>query len=420
MSSLDDAVAVAEQLLSLVKARSVSHADGTEFYDKGLEVQATCDRLLRAVMGPLQYTALMAESCQESQALHFVTSLGIADIIDDGTFSLAELSEKTGVDTQFISVVMNCMSGRGYFEEDSGRYRNNALSAVLREDHPSSMKSAVGFVCDEGYNAASRLIDVAKRRGTASAGVENKSRITGTNLAFGFDCSVFEWMAKPEQAWRGERLGRAMKQLHGMANSNVPIDYAWSALKSPIVDCGGGIGALEMAILKEEKNLGLEFTIFDISKTVENAKKAWSALSPQVSSRVSFVPGNFLAPTLAETGLPLGQPTYLIRHVLHDWTDAEVLSILGNVRAAMLASPTRVVPLPEQKLLVCEMLLRPDSSRFVRTTSMQLLALNNGVTRTLAAMHALIEQAGFVVRGVHHMRAVDSIIEAVVGESAYQ
>jgi hypothetical protein len=42
---------------------------------------------------------------------------------------------------------------------------------------------------------------------------------------------------------------------------------------SPIVDCGGGIGALEMAILKEEKNLGLEFTIFDIPETVENAKK---------------------------------------------------------------------------------------------------------------------------------------------------
>jgi hypothetical protein len=143
--------------------------------------------------------------------------------------------------------------------------------------------------------------------------------------------------------------------------------------------------------------------------------QAWGALPPQSSSRISFAPGNFLAPTLAETGLPLGRPTYLIRHVLHDWTDTEVLSILRNVRTAMVASPARV---PEQKLLVCEMLLHPDSSRFVRTTSMQLLALNNGVTRTLAAMRALIEQAGFIVREVHYMRAVDSIIEAVITESA--
>ncbi|KAF7346972.1 S-adenosyl-L-methionine-dependent methyltransferase [Mycena venus] len=378
---------MAEHLLALVKARSVSKPDSTGFHNKGVE---------------------------ESQALNFVSSLGIADIIGDASLSLPEISEKTGVDTQFLGVVMNCMSGRGYFEQDSGRYSNNTLSAVLREGHPSSMKSAIGFVCDEGYNAASRLIDVAKRRGMAGAEVGDKSRITGTNLAFGFDCSVFEWMAQPQQAWRGERLGRAMKQLHGMANSNVPIDYAWSALTSPIVDCGGGIGALEMAILKE-KNLGLEFTIFDIPETIENAKEAWGTLPPQSSSRISFASGNFLAPTLAETGLPLGRPTYLIRHVLHDWTDPEVLSILRNVRAAMLASPTRV---PDQKLLVCEMLLHPDSSRFVRTTSMQLLALNNGVTRTLAAMRALIEQAGFIVREVHYMRAVDSIIEAVITESA--
>ena len=63
-------------------------------------------------------------------------------------------------------------------------------------------------------------------------------------------------------------------------------------------------------------------------------------------------------------------------------------------------------------LLLCEMLLRPTSSRFVRTTSMQLLALNNGVTRTEGDMIKLVRAAGFQVRKVHEMRAVDSIIEA--------
>ncbi|KAJ7186476.1 S-adenosyl-L-methionine-dependent methyltransferase [Mycena filopes] len=379
--------------------------------------------LLRVVMGPLQYTALIAESCQESQALYFVTQFGIADLIGDSALSLVEISEKTGVETQFLGVVMNCLSGLGYFDEDAaGRYRNNSLSAVLREDHPNSMKSAIGFVCDEGYNAASRLVDVAKRRGLNSTTTdESRKRITGTNLAFNFDCSVFDWMAQPEQTWRGKRLGMAMKQLHGMANENVPlVDYAWSALQSPIVDCGGGIGALEMAILKDEKNRALAFTLFDIPETIENAKKAWSAHA--ASRNVSFAPGNFLAPTLAETGLPQGAPTYLIRHVLHDWTDAEVLQILRAVRGAMLASPppssssslNSAARKGEQKLLVCEMLVKPDSPRFVRTTSMQLLALNNGVTRTLGAMRALIEEAGFTVRKVHSMRAVDSIVEAVV------
>ena len=68
---------------------------------------------------------------------------------------------------------------------------------------------------------------------------------------------------------------------------------------------------------------------------------------------------------------------------------------------------------PAPTLLVCEMLLQATSSRFVHTTSMQLLALNNGATRTEGEMLALVVRAGFRVVQVHAMRAVDSIIEAV-------
>lgn len=112
-----------------------------------------------------------------------------------------------------------------------------------------------------------------------------------------------------------------------------------------------------------------------------------------------------MAPSLIESNLPQGKPTYMIRHVLHDWNDQEVVSILKMVRRAM---PKHGV------LLLVEMLLHVESSRFVRTTSMQLLALNNGVTRTQCEMESLVRQAGLSVRRVVHMRAVDSILEAVM------
>jgi hypothetical protein len=112
---------------------------------------------------------------------------------------------------------------------------------------------------------------------------------------------------------------------------------------------------------------------------------------------------------LHETRIPQGRPTYLIRHVLHDWTDDQVVVILKNIHEAMLAGPK---PSANPKLVLCEMLLRESSPRFVRTTSMQLLALNNGVTRTEAEMVQLAERSGFRVEKVHHMRSVDSILEA--------
>ena len=117
-----------------------------------------------------------------------------------------------------------------------------------------------------------------------------------------------------------------------------------------------------------------------------------------------------MAPTLEETCIPQGQPTYLIRHVLHDWTDDEVTRILRNVREAMLAN---LDPSIRPRLILCEMLLRASSPRFVYTTSVQLLALNNGITRTEAEMVRLVEVSGFKVEKVHHMRAVDSVVEAV-------
>jgi hypothetical protein len=80
-----------------------------------------------------------------------------------------------------------------------------------------------------------------------------------------------------------------------------------------------------------------------------------------------------MAPSLDESNIPQGRPTYIIRHVLHDWTDDDVVTILSMVRQAMSG---------HSRLLLVEMLLRPESSRFVRTTSMQLLALNSGITRT--------------------------------------
>ncbi|KAF9469574.1 S-adenosyl-L-methionine-dependent methyltransferase [Collybia nuda] len=401
-------ISIAEEILQL--ATSVISDPGVVtdpfvLYDAKNKMQDLCSKMLQSTLGRLEYTILLAESCQESSALGFVNALGIPDIIGDDAMSLAELGEKSGADIRFLAIAMSCLAKHDYFEETGGFgsqvYKNNYNSEVLRENHPESVKDAVGFVCDEGFKATSYLLEASKLP------LKQEKRLPAVNVAFGFEKSVFEWMS--DQAWRGKRMGKAMQQLHKMANGNVVVDYPWNNLASPIVDVGGGIGSLEMALVKDECNSSLEFTIFDIPTTIENAKTNWKSHSTPASTQITFVPGNFLAASLNETCIPQGQPTYLIRHVLHDWTDDQVVTILANVREAMLAAPKPgVIP----KLVLCEMLLQESSSRFVRTTSMQLLALNNGITRKEAEMVRLVERSGFYVEKVHYMRSVDSIIEA--------
>jgi hypothetical protein len=111
-----------------------------------------------------------------------------------------------------------------------------------------------------------------------------------------------------------------------------------------------------------------------------------------------------MAPSFSESNIPQGKPTYVIRHVLHNWTDDEVVFILKRVREAM--------PAHNGRLLLVEMLLRSDASRYLRSTGMQLLALSNGILRTEGEFAGLLKRAGFKLTGITSMRALDVIVEA--------
>ena len=81
---------------------------------------------------------------------------------------------------------------------------------VLRYSQPS---------CDDAFKAAAYLVEAARSTGTA--GSAGKQSLPALNLALGFKEPVFQHWSTPEHAWRGKRMGQAMKQLHQMANGNV-------------------------------------------------------------------------------------------------------------------------------------------------------------------------------------------------------
>jgi hypothetical protein len=55
-----DPVAIAEQLLQLVKTISESPADSLKVWNTKIEIQNACDSLLAKVLGPLEHTVLVA------------------------------------------------------------------------------------------------------------------------------------------------------------------------------------------------------------------------------------------------------------------------------------------------------------------------------------------------------------------------
>ena len=66
---------------------------------------------------------------------------------------------------------------------------------------------------DDGAKATTRLLEAATQKGEAKK--------TAANIAFDFNGPLFGWMASPGNEWRGKRAGKAMVQLHGMANGGI-------------------------------------------------------------------------------------------------------------------------------------------------------------------------------------------------------
>lgn len=126
MSSPIDLV---NQLQKLVVSTYTEVSDPFQLYKAKHSISDLCLALTRAVQGREEYTALLAgtidimeshvsiliirclvESCQESSALHLVTSLGVADLIaasPEGQLSLKELSSKTNAAENYLSMFMD-------------------------------------------------------------------------------------------------------------------------------------------------------------------------------------------------------------------------------------------------------------------------------------------------------------------------
>ena len=110
---------------------------------------------------------------------------------------------------------------------------------------------------------------------------------------------------------------------------------------------------------------------------------------------------------MASPGRPLPQADgYVLKHILHDWDDADVRAILRNIRCA---APS------EARLLIAETLL-PEGSDFHPALLMDItmLAILGGRERTRAEFRLLLADSGFRLTNVVPVEGLGgiSILEA--------
>jgi hypothetical protein len=306
--------------------------------------------------------------------------LGIADLVKDGPRSAEDLAGATQTHSQSLYRLLRALASVGVFAEDgAGRFGLTPLAACLVSDRPESVRAAAIVMGDEMYRAWGDLLYSVRTGNTAFEHLYGKP--------------VFQYLAGNPRS--GELFDAMMTAVHGAETAAMLEVYDFTPIGT-LVDVGGGNGTTLAGVLAKDPLL--HGILFDRRDVIDRAQETLRAAG--MEHRCLTVGGDFFQ------SVPVGGDAYLLRHILHDWYDDQCLTILHNIRKAML---------PRAKLLVVESVIPPGNDPFFgKFLDVNMLVIPGGMERTEAEYRQLFANAGFKVTRIIPTRMEVSVIEGEI------
>lgn len=196
-----------------------------------------------------------------------------------------------------------------------------------------NFRDAIGLQTVELGPASTRMVDAI-----AKYGADGEPGHTAYALQHG--APIFEVLGKDPE--RGRRFGAAMKHYtkgFGYDPKHLIEGYDWAALDqkpggATVVDIGGGHGAVSQALAKATK--GIHYIVQDLPSTVEQATRD---LPKELEGRIEFVAHDFFT----EQPVDRDVDVFLLRWILHDWSDDYCVKILKALVPALSRKEQRVL-----------------------------------------------------------------------------
>ncbi len=304
--------------------------------------------------------------------------LKVADALTDGPLAADELARRVGADPDALARLMRAVISEGIFVRHSdGRFALNALGETLRSNAPRSMAGMARFVGHPAYREHwSGLLDAAR---TGEAVPPTLRGISG-----------WDFMAQTPDLVAV--FNDAMTSVSEFAVDPVVTAYDFAPYRT-IIDVGGGHGRLLAAIIAATP--GARGVLYDLPQVVEGAPELLKRYG--VADRIGVESGSFF------DGVPEGGDAYLLKNVIHDWPDAESVTILSNIRGAAMLGAT---------LLLVEFVIPDHDREFIgKWADMEMLVQVGARERTAEDYRKLYEQAGFQLTRVVPTAGPISIVE---------
>ena len=262
---------------------------------------------------------------QLTYSLSGVARLGVADHMTGKPQPVEEIAAKAGAHAPSLYRVMRMLAGFGVFKE--GPQRHFALTPVgglLKTGVPGSLRYMAMMFGEEFSTRAYEHIAECLRSG-------------GDGVTEAYGKPIWEVLAeRPEQC---ETFQQAMTNSTSVAADAIVEAYDFSGIER-LADVGGGHGLLLAAILRADPHM--QGVLFDRPEVVEHVPEQQFA---GCEGRITTEAGSFFE------RVPDGCDAYLLKHIIHDWSDEHCRTILDFMREK----------LPKHgRVLVCEMVVSDE------------------------------------------------------------
>nr|CAP12604.1 C3 O-methyltransferase [Streptomyces olivaceus] len=311
-----------------------------------------------------QRLLLLAGAGRLSRVVHVLVELGIAERIGDETRTVDELAADTGTDALSLYRILRVAASVGIFQEGPAKaFSATPLSDGLRPGHPGSVLPLVQY----------NNLDLTRR---PFEQILHSVRTGAPAFDEVFGRPFYAYLESHPEA--GEFFERFM--LH-WSRRLVAEELPKLGLERfrRIVDLGGGDGGFLAEVLRRQP--GTTGVLMDLPRVAASARARLAEAG--LADRVTVVPDDFF-----RAPIPTDGDAYLLKGVLHNWSDDKVRELLHRLRAAI--GPR------EATLLVFDVVMSPDNrwdhGKFLDA---DMLVLFGGRERTLPEWRKLFAETGF-------------------------
>ncbi|KAK1230372.1 hypothetical protein PQX77_006543 [Marasmius sp. AFHP31] len=256
-----------------------------------------------------------------------------------------EISAINGLDPKILARFLRYLAALHIYRELSpGVFANNRISAVMDTgknvkelfDSTDEVAKAAMLswetITDPAYPAITPLNKTFPHR-CASENHEHEQNHNEPDAGSPSAVTIFDLLQRPEEAARHRRFAVAMEGMSGVQPLESFTAYEWESLpdKAVVVDVGGGIGTISLELAKRYPKLN--FVVQDLQGFVEKGNELWRQRLPEAldtsHNSLSAPAHDFFKPQMRKDA-----SIYLLRHVVHNWSDEDSIKILTRLREA--------------------------------------------------------------------------------------